>query len=91
MDIKEIRVALSMKQGEFGRWLKVSAGCVSRWESGERNVSESTIDHIKSKLLLLKIQSLGECLLEFVLEGSLDKVVQSIDLKAESDKERLND
>ena len=28
---------------------------------------------------------LGECLLELVLEGSLDKVVQSIDFKVESD------
>lgn len=57
MNIKEIRDDLNMTQEVFGRWLKVSAGCVSRWESGERNVSESTIDHIKSKLLLLKIQS----------------------------------
>jgi len=30
---------------------------------------------------------LGECLLELVLEGTLDKVVQSVDVKAESDIE----
>ena len=49
LEIKKIRNSLGLNQSKFGKMLGVSMRAVQTWESGERNMPESTM------LLLNKI------------------------------------
>ena len=41
--LKQIRISSGLNQADFGKRLGVSGATVSRWESGEREISDSAI------------------------------------------------
>lgn len=53
-EVKEIRLRLGLSQNKFARKLGVTTGAVSKWESGERTVTERTLLQARSLLMTNK-------------------------------------
>ncbi|QPS70669.1 MULTISPECIES: helix-turn-helix domain-containing protein [Lactococcus] len=74
--INDIRLSLGLSMEQFGKLFNTSKGTVNNWEKGR---------NLPNKENLLKISSLGDTTIEYILHGTMDEYIDSLVAQLQTD------